>query len=157
MSMVMTNGSRIFVDTNILTRATLDVVPLHGEARDILDRLWDEGAELFISHQVIREYVANATRPQTYSPPLPMVAVLEQVEDFRNTFHVLPESPAVLLMLLELLGNVAIGGKQVHDANIVATMLAHDIDALLTHNTKDFRRFQPTIRLISLVEDTEIE
>ena len=153
----MRAANRIFVDTNILTRATFDAVPLHVEARDTLDRLWDEGAELFISHQVIREYVANATRPQTYSPPLPMAAVLEQVENFRSTFHVIPGSPAVLLALLELLGSVAVGGKQVHDANIVATMLAHDIDTLLTHNTRDFRRFQAHIRLISLVEDTEAE
>ena len=33
------------------------------------------------------------------------------------------------------------GGKQVHDANIVATMLAHGETRLLTFNQADFRRF----------------
>jgi len=151
----MTNADRIFVDTNILTRATIDAVPLHTEARALLDKLWDEGVELFISHQVIREYIANATRPQTYSPPLPIEAVLEQVEDFRKTFHVLSDSPLVLSKLVDLVREVPVGGKQVHDANIVATMLANDIDSLFTHNAKDFRRFQAHIRVIPLVEDTE--
>ena len=31
--MVMTTARRIFVDTNVLTRATIDAAPLHIEAR----------------------------------------------------------------------------------------------------------------------------
>lgn len=126
----MTNGRRILVDTNVLTRATIDAAPLHNEARALLDRLWDEGAKLHVSHQVIREYVANATRPQTYSPALPVDAVLEQVEDFRKSFHILPDSPAVLSKLLELVRKISVAGEQVHDTNIVATMLTHDIDEI---------------------------
>lgn len=125
---------RIFVDTNVLTRATIDAAPLHREARTLLDSLWDEPSDMFISHQVIREYVANATRPQTYSPPLPVETVLTQVEDFRKTFHILPDSPAVLSKFLELVRTIPMGGKQIHDANIVATMLANDVEDLLTHN-----------------------
>lgn len=150
----MTSVRRIFVDTNVLTRATIDAAPLHIEARAMLDSLWNAGAELSISHQVIREYVANATRPQTYSPPLPMEAVLTQVEDFHKTFHILPDSPAVLAKFLELVRKVPIGGKQIHDANIVATLLAYDIEELLTNNVKDFERFQALIRVIPLVEAT---
>lgn len=151
----MTSAERIFVDTNILTRATFDVIPLHGEARLVLDQLWNEGAELFISHQVIREYIANATRPQSYSPALPASAVLEQVANFRNVFQVLPDSPAVLSALLDLVDNVAVGGKQIHDANIVATMLANNIGTLLTHNVKDFQRFQNYI-LVMPLEDRDV-
>jgi predicted nucleic acid-binding protein len=153
--MTMMSVRRIFVDTNVLTRATIDKAPLHGEARAILDKLWDEKVELYISHQVIREYIANATRPQTYSPPLPIQSVLEQVADFRKTFYSLPDSPAVLRKLLELVRKVPVGGKQVHDANIVATMLAYDIEELLTNNIGDFERYQAFIRIIPLVEGTK--
>jgi predicted nucleic acid-binding protein len=146
MSMATTNGRRIFVDTNILTRATIDVAPLHRQART--------NAELYISHQVIREYVANATRPQSYTPALPIHAVLKQVEDFRKTFHILPDSPAVLSRLLELVNNVAVGGKQIHDANIVATMLAYKIEELLTHNLTDFQRYHSFIRILPLDQKT---
>jgi hypothetical protein len=34
-----------------------------------------------------------------------------------------------------------IQGKAIHDANIVATMLAYNIRLLVTYNTSDFRRF----------------
>ena len=39
------------------------------------------------------------------------------------------------------MGSYPIGGKQVHDANIVATMLVYGIPCLLTHNARDFERF----------------
>jgi predicted nucleic acid-binding protein len=81
-----------------------------------------------------------------------MDAVLAQVEDFHKTFYILPDSPAVLARLLELVRKVPLGGKQVHDANIVATMLAYDLEELLTNNVIDFERFQPYIRVIPLVE-----
>jgi predicted nucleic acid-binding protein len=49
--------------------------------------------------------------------------------------------------LLQLLASYKLGGKQVHDANIVATMQAYGISALLTHNIKDFDRFREMIRI----------
>ena len=42
-----------------------------------------------------------------------------------------------------------VGGKQVHDANIVATMLARGVTRLLTFNAADFRRFEPLVELIA--------
>ncbi len=42
------------------------------------------------------------------------------------------------------------GGRQVHDANIVATMLAHGETRLLTANRSDFRRFEPRIELVGI-------
>ena len=41
------------------------------------------------------------------------------------------------------------GGKQVHDANIVATMLANGVTPLLTFNAADFRRFGSRIELVT--------
>jgi predicted nucleic acid-binding protein len=49
--------------------------------------------------------------------------------------------------LLELLAAHPSAGKQVHDANIVATMQVHDVHRLLTFNTGDFRRFAGIIDL----------
>ena len=42
------------------------------------------------------------------------------------------------------------GGRQVHDANIVATMLVYGILPLLTNTTEDFTRFSSFIRLLPL-------
>jgi predicted nucleic acid-binding protein len=44
---------------------------------------------------------------------------------------------------------VAFGGKQVHDANLVATMLAHGETRLLTVNAADFQRFAAVIEVVA--------
>ena len=49
-----------------------------------------------------------------------------------------------------ILAAVPCGGKQVYDANIVATMVSGGIRRLLTHNVGDFRRFSPWIDVIPL-------
>lgn len=43
--------------------------------------------------------------------------------------------------LLNLMTHYETGGKKIHDANIIATMLAYGIQAILTHNTNNFERF----------------
>ncbi len=52
--------------------------------------------------------------------------------------------------LLTLVQQIPTGGKQVHDANIVATMQTYGITRLLTHNVADFVRFQPLITIVPL-------
>ena len=44
--------------------------------------------------------------------------------------------------LLELLGTFNVQGKQIHDANHVATMLENGIQAICTLNRRDFMRYQ---------------
>jgi len=48
-----------------------------------------------------------------------------------------------------LLTDVGCSGKQVHDANVVATMLARSVGTVVTMNLADFARFE---RYVSLVE-----
>ena len=50
--------------------------------------------------------------------------------------------------LITLCHEVVVGGRQIHDANIVATMLAHGERRLLTFNAADFRRYGDRIELI---------
>ncbi|MBM3239301.1 type II toxin-antitoxin system VapC family toxin [Candidatus Poribacteria bacterium] len=42
----------------------------------------------------------------------------------------------------ELVRCYQVRGKNTHDTNIVATMLAHGVTRLVTYNFDDFRRFQ---------------
>lgn len=63
-------------------------------------------------------------------------------------FEILEEGPAVTEILVALCREVTVGGRQIHDANIVATMLAHGEHRLLTFNTSDFRRYGERIELI---------
>ena len=53
----------VFVDTNVLIYAEESLSAHHAAARACLIRLEAEGAVLWISRQVLREYLAVMTRP----------------------------------------------------------------------------------------------
>ena len=86
------------------------------------------------------------TRPQAFEN-LPKATVLEQVEKFIERFQVADDTADVTEQLTKLMNDFKVGGKQVHDSNIVATMRANDIPCLLTHNVKDFKQFENIIEI----------
>ena len=143
----MTDAESLFVDTNILIYANVATAPLHEAALKALRDAYQAGRPLWISRQVLREFIAARTRPQTFVQPSTPEVVIERVRYLEERFAVADDSAAVTGQLVKLLGDFKIGGKQVHDANIVATMQAYGIPVLLTHNTKDFERFGETIRI----------
>ena len=149
--MATTVASPVFVDTNILIYARLASSPLHAVAVDTLDRLTAAGVELWTSRQIFREYLASITRPTTVAPLLPVSVVIADVQGFEARFRVAEDGPPVTAELLRLISAVTVQGKQIHDANIVATMLAHNIPNLLTHNTADFVRYAGSITVLPLV------
>ena len=53
-------------------------------------------------------------------------------------------------VLFSLCRGVRVAGRQIHDANIVATMLAHGERRLLTFNQRDFRRYGARIDLVNV-------
>lgn len=65
-----------------------------------------------------------------------------------RAFEVLEDGPAVTEILISLCREIPVGGKQIHDANIVATMLAHGEHRLFTFNAGDFRRYSNRIELV---------
>lgn len=140
----------VFIDTNILVYANSATAPLRDAARIRLNRLAAEGAALWISRQILREYLATMTRRQMLEKPVPAGLVIEDVRRFESEFTVAEDGPTVTAGLLALLSAVPIGGRQIHDANIVATMLASGLRRLLTHNVADFRRFSASIEIMPL-------
>ena len=109
-----------------------------------------EGARLWISRQVLREFLAVRSRPQTFSSAGRASEIAAHVGRFERIFRVAEDDASVTSRLLDLFERVPFGGRQVHDANIVATMLVHGIPSLLTDNIEDFRRFLPLVAVRSL-------
>ena len=140
----------IFVDTNALVHASEQRSPLHSVAVQAIRDHHAAGAALWISRQVMREYLAVLTRPQLWGNPQPIALLTAEVRRLGRQFYVAEDSPDVTDRLLTLLEQFPSGGKQIHDANIVATMQAHGIRQLLTHNTADFARFSSVIMVIPL-------
>jgi predicted nucleic acid-binding protein len=149
--MATTEGNRVFVDTNVLVYAAVSQAPLHADARSAVRSQQEAGAELWISRQVLREYLATLSRPQSFSIPQPVAVLIGDVQKFQDSFLIAEDGPAVTAKLLELLEMLPVGGKQIHDANIVATMLVHDIRTILTHNANDYARFAQLIEVRPLL------
>ena len=113
----------VFIDTNILIYASIGGSPFYQSAQDAIRRLEEENAELFI----------------------------KAVRHFEEDFTVFNDDLGVTEQLLELAETVSVSGKQIHDANIVATMLVNDVHELLAHNVSDFKRFSSQIEIIPLI------
>jgi predicted nucleic acid-binding protein len=140
----------VFLDTNVLIYAAIPAFPQHGDAVLRLSELEADGAPLWISRQTLREYLSALSRPSTYTPSIPMATLLADISALLARFSVVEDGPSVTTALTTILAAVPCGGRQVYDANIVATMMSGGIRRLLTHNVGDFRRFSPWIDLLPL-------
>lgn len=147
--MATTAVDPVLVDTNVLVYGVLTTAPLNGTALQRIRALQQAGTERWISRQVLREFLAAVTRGQSFSKA--MATAITHAARLRGLYRIAEDGPAVTTNLLTLCQAVPVGGKQVHDANIVATMQACGIAKLLTHNTADFVRFQNVITVLPLV------
>jgi predicted nucleic acid-binding protein len=139
-----------FVDTNVLLTATAPAHLGHAAALAVLESGFAERT-LYLSGQVIREYLAVATRPQALNGlGLGMGQALGNARQFLARSNFLVENESTREQLFRLLDSVPCAGKQVHDANIAATMLGHGVRVLVTLNGRDFDCFAPAIRVVGL-------
>ena len=148
----MTSGvaEPYFLDTNVLVYANIVQAPLHQLARETIQRLDDAGHNLWISRQIIREYLATVTRPQPFASPMAVPVAINRVRYFLRRFAVAEDTAETTEQLLTMLEQIPTGGSQMHDANIVATMQVYGVRQILTHNTHDFARFGHLITVVPL-------
>ncbi len=144
-------GEKIFIDTNVLVYANNTLSTFCNTARVQLQNAFSNGESVWISRQVLREFAVIVSREMQSAGKVDFPLLENTIKRFEVDFRVAEDSQIVTHQLLRLLEETNTSGKQVHDANIVATMLAHGIDSLLTHNSQDFKRFSHLITLIPLV------
>ncbi|MYC07080.1 MAG: PIN domain-containing protein [Chloroflexi bacterium] len=138
----------MFIDTNASVYSRNLEAPNHYAAKEILERAYQDAEPLRISRQIVREYLAVMTRPQPWEVQISRDDVIEDANRLLRDFEILEDGPVVTDTLITLCREFEGGGKQIHDANIVATMLAHGERRLLTFNTSDFRRYTDRIELV---------
>ena len=90
------------------------------------------------------------TRQQIWGKPLTLAQAVTDTAGFVRQFTVLEDGPLIWDRLMMLSRRYSFAGRQIHDANIVATMLAHGERRLLTFNGADFRRFTRLIEVVAL-------
>jgi predicted nucleic acid-binding protein len=138
---------RAILDTNVLLAATDEARAEHRAALKILNS-WPE---LYVSGQILREYLSVATRPVDKNGlGLKTADAIGNVRAVLERATLLADDSRVAHRLLNLLHDIDCCGKQVHDANIIATMLVHGIDTVVSMNTADFARFASHVSLVKL-------
>ena len=131
--MATTPAERLFCDTNVLLHAVDRKRALHAQALHVLDELPNQGVELCVSGQILRELVAVCTRPREVNGlGLTVSQAVENAEAVAARSTILDETREVAARLLRMVAACGCSGKQVHDANLVATMLEHRIGHLVT-------------------------
>ena len=145
-------NSKIFLDTNTLIYLKFASLGFHKNTKSIFLNLAEHNNTFYISNQVLREYISSCTREKFHRF---YEEVLFDCEELKQTFKVLEDIEKVSISLLNLCKNYKVSGKQVHDANIVATMESFSIPYILTANVNDFTRFGDLINIIPIFEDTQ--
>jgi len=145
----MIENQTVFVDTNILVYSKVKSNPFYLTSFTKLYELFNSN-QLYISRQVIREYLNVMTKPDNLKYPISLKDLVQDIEYFSENFIILNEDHETTTNLLNLITKYNVKGRQIHDANIVATMLANNIKNLFTHNVKDFDRFNNLINIIEL-------
>ncbi|HRF96905.1 MAG TPA: hypothetical protein PLZ51_16975, partial [Aggregatilineales bacterium] len=77
--------------------------------------------------------------------------VTQHILTFPQMFKIVDEDARVTQALVGLMQTIPLGGKQIHDVNIVATMQVYLIPNLVTLNIADFARFQALITLMPTI------
>ncbi|GMR24528.1 MAG: type II toxin-antitoxin system VapC family toxin [Acidobacteriota bacterium] len=143
----------VLIDTNVLLAATEPSRAEHVAATRVLNDWPQCGVRLCTSGQILREYLVVATRPaEVNGLALDRVHACENVAAMLARMRFLEETHTVFARLQTLLAGIDCCGKQVHDANVVATALTHDVESIVTANVDHFLRFDSFVEVLALDE-----
>ena len=137
----------VLVDTNVLLRLAQ---PNHGQYRAATDgvaRARLAGEALYVTPQNIAEFWAAATRPAGAANGLGLTAaaVAAEIGTIERLFQLAADDPAIYPIWKGLVVTHRVPGIQVYDARLVAAMLVHGLDRILTFNVADFSRYGVTV------------
>ena len=128
------------LDTNVLLRSSDPTSPLQVLADISVTQLLGRNNQLYITSQNIIEFWVVATRPAKVNGlGWSVEQTRTEIEQILNQFPQLEETPQIFPHWFNLVTRYQLQGKRVHDARLVAVMLAHGVTHLLTFNPDDFR------------------
>ena len=138
------------LDTNILLRLISPDDPMHPQTVAAIERVNARREKAIIASQNLIELWNVCTRPAEknglgFTPE----RTKAEVARLKRLFIFLPDTQTIFLIWERLVETYEVKGTKVHDTRLVAFMLVHQIDNILTYNVKDFRRFSPEITPVS--------
>jgi predicted nucleic acid-binding protein len=131
----------VLLDTNILLRLAQHHHPSSSVALRALRGLRIKNESPHITQQNIVEFWAVATRPIVANGlGISTEQAAAEIDALKRLFILLPELP-LQDAWERLVVDHAVSGKNVHDARMVAAMVVHGVESILTFNTQDFLRY----------------
>ena len=141
------------LDTNILLRLVQKNSSIYADTRKAVLTLHNQQENLYIIPQNLFEFWAVATRPVDVNGlGLKVDEAKREMAILKQLFTLKPNTSEIVEIWESLVINYQVIGKQTHDSRLVAAMMVHGIEYLLTFNTKDFHRFSE-ITAISPLND----
>jgi predicted nucleic acid-binding protein len=133
-------------DTNIWLRAVQRESPHHTLAVNALAALLARGDAIYLTAQNLIEFWSVASRPsEANGLGWTVTTVRQEIDRLLAQFPLLEEAPMIFAHWRQLVTDHQITGRRVHDARLVAVMLAHGVTHLLTFNGDDFRGFDEIV------------
>jgi hypothetical protein len=100
-----------------------------------LAQLLGGGDEVYLTPQNFIEFWAVAARPaETNGFGWSSERTAKEVAELQMRFPFLPDSPEIFTRWLELVKQLPVHGKRVHDVRFVPVLQAHAVEHLLTFN-----------------------
>ncbi len=129
-------------DTNVLLRFADRREPLHPTIRRSVRELRSRGFTFRTTGQNFAEFWNVATRPKQNNGWGKTTAQAARWLTFvERVFPLLPDSDAAYPHWRRLIISLGVSGVKTHDARLVALMLVHGVQHLLTLNPADFARY----------------
>jgi predicted nucleic acid-binding protein len=115
-----------------------------------LRKLRSNNHTICFTPQILAEFWNVCTRPSSARGGLDfsIKQTKKKVEIIQKHFQLLTDNLQTFLEWKKLVSDYSVIGVQVHDAKIVASIITHKVDYLVTFNEKDFKRF-PMIQVIN--------
>lgn len=129
------------LDTSVLARLANVADPFHTVAARAVFDLHRRGDILHVTPQNFVEFRNFATRPKRQNGLELTISEAEaKAAIFETTFTMLPDVAGIFSAWKALVSGLAIVGKQVHDARLVAVCHVHGVTHVLTFNVSHFTR-----------------
>lgn len=130
------------LDTNILLRLSKRDSPEFPTIRTALKSLAQNDTRLCYTSQNLIEFWNVATRPiDRNGYGLSTQEADEAARHIEKVFVLLPDSETIHHEWRKLVVTYGVAGAKVHDARLIAAMIAHGVSYILTFNSRDFSRY----------------
>jgi predicted nucleic acid-binding protein len=139
---------KVLLDTNV-------IVGLFEKARrsqvaHAIRGVREQGHNMYVIPQVIYEFWVVATRPiHGNGLGLPAETVAGKVEGILQTFDFVDDGGGIYQKWIGLVKSYNVSGKKAHDARIVAAMQVHQMEAIMTSNSRDFGPLSALVTIIN--------